>query len=166
MRKNNRILAIDPGAKYMGVALIDKGVLVYCGVREIKDRRSPGDNLRACRKVILRMIKDYRPEALAIEKTFFAKSRSSALLNVLFDEISSIGKRRGLEVIGLAPNTVKKAVCGNGHASKAEVAKVMVSEFPELKVYLSQDRKWKEAYHHNMFDAIAVGMTALTDKRL
>ena len=26
---------------------------------------------------------------------------------------------------------------------------------PELKVYLTQDRAWKEKYHQNMFDAVA-----------
>lgn len=29
---------------------------------------------------------------------------------------------------------------------------------PELKVYLTQDRAWKEKYHQNMFDAVALGM--------
>lgn len=38
------------------------------------------------------------------------------------------------------------------------VARVIVSKFPELKVYLTQDRAWKERYHQNMFDAVALGM--------
>jgi len=60
---------------------------------------------------------------------------------------------------------VKKAICGNGHASKYEVARVIASRFPELKVYLTQDRKWKEAYHQNMFDAVALGVV-VTDARI
>lgn len=32
---------------------------------------------------------------------------------------------------------------------------------PELKVYLTEDRAWKERYHQNMFDAVALGMMAL-----
>jgi len=38
------------------------------------------------------------------------------------------------------------------------VARVIVSKYPELKVYLTQDRAWKELYHQNMFDAVALGM--------
>ncbi len=30
--------------------------------------------------------------------------------------------------------------------------------FPELKVYLTQDRAWKERFHQNMLDAVALGM--------
>jgi hypothetical protein len=41
------------------------------------------------------------------------------------------------------------------------VARVIVSKYPELKVYLTQDRAWKEEYHQNMFDAVALGVMAL-----
>ena len=156
-----RILAIDPGTKHMGVALLDNGALIYGGVKVIRNRRSPHEIIRECRKIVLRLIKDYRPQVLMAEKTFFANNRNSALLNVLFDEIRSIGKRKKLQVICYAPNTVKKAICGNGLAKKEEVARVVIAKYPELKVYLTQDRKWKESFHHNMFDAVALGMMEL-----
>jgi hypothetical protein len=38
------------------------------------------------------------------------------------------------------------------------VATVIISKYPELKVYLTQDRAWKEEFHQNMFDAVALGM--------
>lgn len=97
---------------------------------------------------------------LAIEKAFFANNRNASLLNVLVDEIRAIGRRRKLTVIMYAPSAVKKFVCGNGHASKKEVAEGVVAKYPELGVYLTQDRKWKERYHQNMFDAMALGMMA------
>jgi Holliday junction resolvasome RuvABC endonuclease subunit len=53
---------------------------------------------------------------------------------------------------------VKKFICGNGHADKMQVATVVVSKFPELKVYLTQDRAWKERFHQNMFDAVALAV--------
>jgi len=81
-------------------------------------------------------------------------------LNTFTDEIKAIGKRKGLRVVGYAPSTLKKAVCGNGRASKREVARVIVSKYPELKVYLTQDSAWKEEYHQNMFDAVALGTVA------
>jgi crossover junction endodeoxyribonuclease RuvC len=160
-----RILAIDPGTKHMGVALLDKGSLIYSGVKVIRNRKSPHEIIKACRKIVLRLIKDYRPQVLIAEKTFFANNRNSALLNVLFDEIRNIGKRKRLKVICYAPNTVKKAICGNGLASKEEVARVVIAKYPELKVFLTQDRKWKESFHQNMFDAVALGMMAHTTDR-
>ena len=57
-----------------------------------------------------------------------------------------------------APSTIKKFICGHGHASKKEVAMAVVSKIPELKAYLTQDRTWKERFHQNMFDAVVLGI--------
>jgi crossover junction endodeoxyribonuclease RuvC len=157
-QRSRRILAIDPGTRYMGIAVLDFGRLIYHGVESIPKERSPHETLNAGRKIVLRFINDFRPDVLAIEKTFFANNRNSALLNVFADEISAVGKRKGLIVRAFAPSVVKKAVCGNGWAKKDEVARAVVARYPELKVYLGQDRKWKSRYHSNRFDAVAVGM--------
>lgn len=145
----------------MGIALLEGERLLYHGVKTFPMKRTPHEKLQEGRKAILAMARDFRPDVLVVEKAFFANNRNAALLYVLVNEIQAIGRRKRIRVESFAPSTVKKAICGNGGASKAEVAKVVVSRYPELKVFLSQDRKWKEKYHGNMFDAVAVGMTAL-----
>jgi crossover junction endodeoxyribonuclease RuvC len=155
-KTNHKILAIDPGTRQMGIALLEKKKLIYHGVKVIKKQKSPSDTLREGRRIILRLINDFEPQILVVEKTFFANNRNSSLLNVFADEIRAIGRRKRLKVLSFAPSTVKKFICGNGRASKAEVAKVIISKYPELKVYLTQDRAWKERYHQNMFDAVAL----------
>ena len=155
-----KILAIDPGTRAMGVALLEEDKLVYHAVKTIKKGKTPHETLAEGRKTILRLIDDFQPDVLAVEKTFFANNRNAAILNVFADEIKAIGKKKGLEVYGFAPSTVKKFITGNGRASKLEVAKIVIAQYPELKVYLNQDRKWKENYHLNMFDAVALGIVA------
>jgi crossover junction endodeoxyribonuclease RuvC len=162
MSKNNsKILAIDPGTREMGIAFLEKGKLIYQGVKVFKDSsKSPSERLKEARKAILRLVRDFKPRILATEKAFFANNKNAALLNVLVDEIKAIARRKKLKLISFAPSTVKKFICGNGRASKKEVARVIVARYPELKVYLTQDRAWKEEYHQNMFDAVALGIMA------
>ena len=107
---------------------------------------------------MLRLLDDFRPDVLVVEKTFLSGKRT-ALFNVFADEILSLGKKKGIKVISIAPNTVKKFICGDGCATKEEVAQAIVARFPELKVYLNQNSKWKMRYHENMFDAVALGLT-------
>ena len=159
-KKNSRILAIDPGTREMGVAFLDDRKLIYHGVKLIKGEKSPHDRLKEARKTVLRLIRDFRPQVLVVEKAFFCNNRNAALLNVLADEIKAIGKRKELKVLSYAPSTVKKFICGNGRASKKDVGRVIVSKYPELKVYLTQDRAWKELYHQNMFDAVSLALMA------
>jgi Holliday junction resolvasome RuvABC endonuclease subunit len=157
-----RILAIDPGTRLMGVAFLDDGKLVYHAVKVIARGKSPQETLQRAKAVILRLINDLDPQLIAAEKTFFSRNRNTALLNVLFDEIRSIARRRGLQFVSFAPSTIKKFTCGNGRASKKEVATVVVARFPELKVFLTADRAWKERFFQNAFDAIAIGIMAAT----
>jgi Holliday junction resolvasome RuvABC endonuclease subunit len=159
-KKNSKILAIDPGTRELGVAFLEDKKLIYHGVKVIRNGKSPHEKLREGRKIILRLIKDFNPQLLVVEKAFFAQNRNTSLLNVLVDEIRAIGRRKKLKLISYAPSTVKKYICGNGRAGKKEVARVVVAKYPELKVYLTQDRGWKEKYHQNMFDAVALGMMA------
>lgn len=160
MKKNSpqKILAIDPGTRNVGIAFFEGKKLIYYGVKTIQKKPSAHEMLREGRAIISRLITDFKPTILVVEKTFFSNNRNSALLNVYADEIQAIGKRKGLQVVAYAANTVRKNVCGNGAASKDEVAKVMVSYYPELKPYLTSDRKWKEKFHRNMFDAVALGV--------
>ena len=148
----------------MGEALLQNGELLYHGVKTIKKGRTPHETLKVARRTVLRLINDFRPQVVVVEKTFFAKNRRCALLNVLGDEIIAVAKRKDLKVESFAPSTVKKFICGNGRASKEQVARVVVSMYPRLRVFLTQDRAWKERYHQNMFDAVALGLMALSSK--
>lgn len=157
--KTTKILAIDPGIRKMGIAFLENGKLVYHDVKSIK-KGSARATLQEGRKVILRLIGDYKPDTLAVEKTYFAHNRSMAVFNAFVGDIKAIGKRKRLKVVCYAPSTVKKFISGNGLATKYEIANVVISKFPELMVYASQNRKWKERYHQNMFDAVELGIMA------
>ncbi len=162
--KTTRILAIDPGTREMGIAVLRGGDLLYHGVETLPKLPSPEDRLRQGRAVVARMIRDFRPTMLVVEKTFVAKNRNTALLNVLADEICGLGRREGIAVVSIAPNTVKKAIAGNGWASKADVARVIAARYPELRAYLPPGRKWKQRRHYNMFDAVALGIACLASQ--
>ena len=161
MTKNNsRILAIDPGTRLMGVALLEKGQLIYHGVKVIKKGNSPNQNLQNARKVVLRLVSDLKPDMLVVEKTTLTKCKNFSVLNVFVEDIKAIARRKGIKIKLFSASTVKKFICGNGWAEKKDVARAIVSKFPELKVYLTQDRAWKERFHQNMFDAVALGVMA------
>lgn len=155
-----RILAIDPGTRNLGYALLSGSELAYHGVKVIKRQLSPHETLEAGRQAVISLIENLEPSILAVEKTFVGNTRRTALLNVFADEIKAIGRRRGLAVVAYAPSTIKKLICGNGWADKREVAKAVLLHYPELKAYLGSDREWKMLYHANMFDAVALAIVA------
>jgi crossover junction endodeoxyribonuclease RuvC len=163
-RKTARILAIDPGTREMGVAVLENGNLLYSGVETFRNLPSAREQLRQCQAAVARLIRDFRPTVLAVEKTLIGKDCNTALLNILAGEIAALGRGKGLSVVCFAANTVKKIVAGNGWATKEEVARSVSARFPKLKAYLPPPRKWKLKREFNAFDAVALGLTALASE--
>jgi len=160
LRQKIKILAIDPGTRYMGVAFMEGQKLVYHNVSVIIEK-TPWGKITAGKKLIRQLIKHFKPDVLVIERSFFGKACNSSLLNILVKKIEVIGMEKTLKVLSYAPTTVRKHICGNGWADKKALSQVIVAKYPELRVYLTQDKKWKERYHQNMFDAVALGLMAI-----
>jgi Holliday junction resolvasome RuvABC endonuclease subunit len=146
----------------MGVAVLENDSLLYQGVEVFPRFRSTEECLEAGRAAVGRLIRDFRPSLLAVEKTFIGRNPNTVLLNEFAREVCATGRDHRIAVRSLAPNTVKKAVAGDGNASKAEVAKAVAARFPTLKAYLPPERKWKRRRQLNVFDAVALGLACLS----
>lgn len=157
-KKKDRVLAVDPGTHHIGFAVFDGKELIHYGVKTILRGKPYREVLREGRKVIRMLLEDFRPGALLIERTRFENIKGSATLNKFTDEIERIGKTKRLRIRTFSANTVRKVICGNGWATKRDVAQEVCRRFPELRPYLSSDRRWKEEFYLNMFDAVALGM--------
>jgi crossover junction endodeoxyribonuclease RuvC len=152
-----RILAIDPGTREIGVAVLSDTELLYYGVKTIRRRGSATVILGQVQQIILRLIADYKPRYLAIEKMFLIH-KSASLLNVTAEEIKLVARDQWLAVYEYAPTVVRKLICQTGKATKKQAAKIIAGQYPELARYLEQRSKWETLYYANMFDAIAVGL--------
>ena len=104
--------------------------------------------------------KDFRPHVITVGKAFFGNNRKVVLVHIVVMEIRSIARRQQLKFVDYSPSTLKKFITGNGRASKMEISRAVVLKYPDLKVFLTQDRAWKELFHQNMFDAVALGIMA------
>lgn len=158
-KKNIKILAIDPGMRNIGVAILDGQKLLYYSVKTIERKKNSAEVLKEAREIISQLIDDFKPQVMAIEKTHFAYKKKKSWINLLVKQIKALRRKRRLTVEEYSTNTIRKIICNNGRASKEDVAKVLVTKYPELKIYLKQDKKWKEKYWRNVFDAVAVGVS-------
>ena len=158
MLRPQRILAIDPGPREMGVAVLENERLLYQGVETFPRFKSAEECLDAGRETIARLVRDFKPTLLAVEKTFIGRNPNTVLLHEFACQVGEAGRELGISVRSLAANTVKRAIAGSGSASKVEVAKAVAAQYPALSAYLPPERKWKRMRHFNMFDAVALAL--------
>lgn len=162
--KRKRILAIDPGTRNIGYAVFENRDLKYFGVKTIPRPHASHGVLSEGKKIMARLLADFSPTVVAVERTYFGNNRGSVTLNRLVQTILSTGERRGLDVLCLPVNTIRKRVCGNGWAQKAQVVKMLCREFPQLRAYGTSNREWKRDFNQNIFDAVALGVAAGRDR--
>jgi Holliday junction resolvasome RuvABC endonuclease subunit len=157
--KTERILAIDPGTKIMGVAILEGRELLYYGLKTIRRPKSPQEVLSEAAQIIRNLIACYQPTALAIEKNFLFQ-KSASLLIVLTEEIKEIAQRAGLNVYEFAVATIRKHICKSEKATKKQTAGCIATLYPELSRHLSSRTRWGDVYYAHLFDAVAVGLAA------
>jgi crossover junction endodeoxyribonuclease RuvC len=157
-----KILAIDPGTREIGIAVFDGSELLYYAVKTIRDRSTARKILQQVATIARDMIAAYRPDCLSIEKMFIVQ-KSAALLILAAEEMKSVARSCGLPVYEYSPTTIRKLLCQSGAATKRDVARVIAGRYPELARHLNTRNKWEEQYYANVFDAVAVGLMRLSE---
>lgn len=160
--KYPKILAIDPGTKELGIAVLAGSQLAYYAVKTFKQRQVPHLFLAEVSGYIDSLISDYQPAVMAIEKTFLIQ-KDSALLNVTAAEIKHTGRQYGLPVYEYEPAWVRQKVGSTAKPTKRQVAEVLANRFPELAQFLSRPSKWEQLYWAHLFDAVAVGVVCIEE---
>lgn len=129
-----RVLGIDPGLRNLGWGLIDmEGSRLSHVANGII--HSQGDDLAlrllSLFSALTEVVARYAPDAAAVEQTFVNKDAVATLkLGQARGIALLVPAQAGLTVGEYAPNAVKKAVVGVGHADKGQVAHMVRFQLP------------------------------------
>ncbi len=145
------ILGVDPGSRYCGYGLLQvenrKVIAAGCDVIDVTKAKTLPDRLVLLHEQLCNILDEYQPVVAAVESMFFHKQVKS---------IFTLGHARGVILLALAkkgvqieeysPREIKKAVVGNGAASKMQV-RYMVNQLYQLKESPRRD---------DAYDALAI----------
>ncbi|MCB9503234.1 MAG: crossover junction endodeoxyribonuclease RuvC [Deferribacteres bacterium] len=163
-KNNNRILAIDPGAREMGIAIMDGDELIYASVKSLRPFRPQNRLKKAVKEILAKLILEYGVTTIVAENGWVSQLKNQ-LFDAAFSAIKETAKQKKLPFHTHTPSSIRKIVCSNGKANKKETARKIAERYPELTIYLEQDKRWKEQYWLHMFDAVAVGLAHLVPSR-
>jgi crossover junction endodeoxyribonuclease RuvC len=156
-KKPETILALDPGLRELGFAVLSGRHLLHSGVlalRTLPARR----RLDKIRESLGAWMRAYHPRTLVLEQIPRRPLDSLAGLPALNRLLRRFARRKRMAVATYSVKAVRQSVIGDGWADKREVAHAISGQYSELRVHRHQSRKWAESYWQNMFDAIALGL--------
>ena len=171
LTKSKTILGIDPGTNILGFGIIhvdSKGPhYVDMGVFDLRKIKDPFEKLANIFAGVSELIEEHHPDELAVESPFYGKNAQVILkLGRAQGAALTAAVMKGIPVAEYAPRKAKIAICGNGAASKEQVA-MMIQK--TLKVEL--DPKYLDATdalaialcHHYQMSSPLVGTGGKTD---
>lgn len=151
------ILGIDPGTATIGFGLIKTTKknfsLVNFGWIETNKNEIWGKRLIIIHKEITSLIKNHKPDVLALERLFFAANVKTAMtVSEAIGVMRLAATRAKVPVVEYVPMQVKMEICGSGKADKNQVKK----EIRKLLSFRSPNRK--KTHFDDVCDALAVAI--------
>lgn len=138
MNKVLRVIGIDPGLRHTGWGIVD---LAGSRLRHVANGviSAQGDDLAQrladLRRNLSAVFILHAPQAAAVEHVFVNKDAVGTLKLAHARAIALlVPAEAGIPVAEYAPNAIKKAVVGVGHADKAQVAHMIGLLLPGVKV--------------------------------
>jgi Holliday junction resolvasome RuvABC endonuclease subunit len=153
-RKLLKILGINPGTRYFGIAVFQGPELKDWGIKVVKGRWSK-EKMRRVMKIVSRLTEQYEPKVLAIKKLH--PSRSSNNLKSLVRKIKELARRKKLKVYQYSIEELEAFFSPGEKTNKKGLAELVASAYPELLNELKKEKTSKNSYHLRMFEAVALG---------
>jgi crossover junction endodeoxyribonuclease RuvC len=134
-----RILGLDPGLTRTGFGVIEargnRLSHVVNGSIGTKPDMPLADRLAILYRGLATIVEHHAPDAVAVEQTFVNADPGGALKLGQARAISLlVPALAGLAVAEYAPNAVKKAVVGAGHADKAQIRAMVERLLPAVEI--------------------------------
>lgn len=129
-----RVMGIDPGLRACGWGIVDCEGSRLSHVASGTCRPAGadlGERLLSLHEALSAVVARHRPTAAAVEQTFVnANGQGTLKLGQARGIAMLVPAQAGLAVGEYAPNAVKKAVVGVGHADKAQIQHMVRLQLP------------------------------------
>jgi crossover junction endodeoxyribonuclease RuvC len=155
------ILGIDPGYDRLGIAVIEKNTkgkekLLHSNCLQTSAKDDISIRFLAIGTEVARIIKEYKPEAVALETLFITKNQKTAMRVaeargvIIYEAV-----RAGIPIFEYSPMQIKSAITSDGKSDKERIIKM---------VHILIDIPAKKTVDDE-YDAIAVALTHSTRVR-
>jgi|WetSurMetagenome_2_1015567.scaffolds.fasta_scaffold00114_18 Holliday junction resolvasome RuvABC endonuclease subunit len=159
-KKTITVIGINPGAKYLGVAVFRGQELRDWRVKVTKGKWT-ADKHRKTLRILSAFIGQYRPDAMAIKR--LNPSRSSAGLDRLVLKFIALAEHKGIQVCQYDIKELEAVFQVEGRGNKREMAEKIAADYPALHGDLALEKRSKNSYHLRMFEAVALGAACVRE---
>ncbi|MDD5190889.1 MAG: crossover junction endodeoxyribonuclease RuvC [Dehalococcoidales bacterium] len=132
-------MGIDPGTMIAGYGVVDAESgnynMIVCGVIKAPQKLAPAERLSIMYKGLLKILKEYKPDVMAVEHPFVGANVSSALAIGRAQAVAMlIAANNDIPVYEYSPAKIKQSVASYGASSKEQVQQMVKIHLNLLQV--------------------------------
>ena len=127
-----RIIGIDPGTGILGFGVVDfrrgsnKFKMVTAGVITTPAHTPTDERLEEIFNSLTEIINETKPDAMSIEKLFFARNVTTAISVAEARGVAMLtGRRAGISIAEYTPLQIKQTLTGYGKADKKQIQEMV-----------------------------------------
>ena len=124
-----RILGVDPGLATTGYGIIEENdfKLVEAGIIRTRANTPIQERIKKIFDEISKIIEDHKPEVLVLEKIYshYKHPTTAILMGHARAMACLVCGKFNIKLVNYPSTRIKKAVTGNGHASKLQVQRMV-----------------------------------------
>jgi Holliday junction resolvasome RuvABC endonuclease subunit len=154
-KERNRIMGINPGTRYLGLAVFQDAELLDWRVKTFRGKWAKEKAGRIL-EMLSEHIKLYDINALAIKKLH--PSRSSKNLKLLVSKIKALARRKRIKVKSFSIKELERVFLDGEKPNKRNLADRVVAEYPMLVHEYNKEKSQKHSYYMRSIEAMALGM--------
>ncbi len=158
MNRKSNILALDPGLREIGFALLEGKDLADYGVKSLCRKGNHQTRPNLASEVMYRLIKDTCPDAVVLERKEIPDTPDGFRLMILIKCAIELGRKLKVPVAEIDSNEIRIEVAGKPVASMQEMANTIASRFPELQKCASVKDRGRRRYWSHLFTSVAAAL--------
>jgi len=126
-----RILGVDPGLAATGYGIVDwvdgRATVGEAGVINTTETDDLAERVHKVYREVAELIAQFRPDAMAVEGLYadYEHPRTAVLMGHARGVMLLAAAQHGIPVTTYPPARIKKAITGNGSASKEQVQRMV-----------------------------------------
>ena len=155
IRKPIKILGINPGTRYLGIAFFKGAELSDWRIKVVEGKWSE-EKIDKIKTIILSLIDKYEPDVLSIKK--LNPLRTSSNLIRLTAKIKNLARKKCLQIYQYSLNDLENFFSPQDKINKKKMADIITRDYPALCHELRKEKGNKNSYHIRMFEAVALGL--------
>lgn len=147
------ILAINPGSRYLGVAVLKGTELKEWKIKSIRGE-SIEEKIKSVESILTNLIDSFTPQIIVLKALH--PSRSSRNLSQIVTTIVKIVQERKVKLHEYSLSHVKHVLLQKKRGNKKELAEFVVTRYPVLFHILNKEKQRKNVYYIRMFEAVGL----------